>query len=184
MPPTAPFQTMEEVDDYLSGDAITCLVCHKRLQRLDLHLQIMHDMSANAYRDRFGIPGRRTLTSAASRARSAIVMTPERIEEFKRVTAGAEKPDLRGRRFKPWVPALLHRFRKKIESRRSLIHEPIVVSCPKCGAAVSTSGLSGTHPILCLNCSTPEALRERQAYLSRRGQESSPSIPIQETNQC
>jgi hypothetical protein len=141
-------------------------------------------MSASAYRERFGIPGRRTLTSAASRARSAIVMTPERIEEFKRVVAAADKPDLHGQRFRPWVPALLHRFRKKIESRRSLIHEPIVVSCPKCGAAVSTSGLSGTHPILCVNCSTPEALRERQACLSRIGQASSLSIPIQETNQC
>lgn len=180
MPPTAPFQTMEEVDDYLSGDTIICLVCHRRLQRLDRHLQTMHDMNANAYRERFGIPGRRSLTSAATRARSAI----ERIEEFKRVTACADKPGLHGRHFKPWVPALIHRFRKKIESRRSLIHEPIVVSCPKCGAAVSTSGLSGTHPILCLNCSTPDALRERQAYLSRIGQASSLSIPIEETNQC
>lgn len=172
MPITAPFQTMEEVDDYLSGEAITCLVCYKRMQRLDRHLQTMHDMSADAYRERFGIPGRRTLTSAASRARSSIVMTPERIEEFIRVVAGAEKPGLCGRRFKPWVPALRHRLRKKVESRRSIVLEPIVVSCPKCGAAVPTTGLSGTHPILCLNCSTPQALRERQAYLS------------QETNQC
>jgi hypothetical protein len=173
MPLTPTFQTMEGVDDSLSGDTITCLVCHRRLQRLDRRLQTMHDMSANAYRERFGIPGRRTLTSAASR-----------IEEFTRLGAGAGKPDLRGRRFKPWVFALVHRLRKKVEVRRTLVLEPIVVSCPEYGAAVSTTDLSGTDPVLCVNCNSPQALRKRQAYLSRIGQASSLSIPIQETNQC
>jgi hypothetical protein len=184
MSTTAPFQTMEEVDDYLSGSAITCLVCHRRLQRLDRHVQIMHDMSASAYRERFGIPGRRTLTSAASRARSSIVMTPERIEEFRRSVAGKYATDLRGRRFKPWVPALLHRLRKTVEARRTRFRDLVAVSCPACGAAVTTTGLSGPEPILCVDCSTPAALRERQAYLGRIGQASSPTIPIQETNQC
>ncbi len=178
MPPAAHFQTMEEVDGYLSGDMITCLVCYRRLQRLDLHLKLMHDMSAGAYRERFGI------TSAASRARSSIVMTPERIEEFRRSVAGKYTTDLRGQGPKPWVPALVHRLRKKVEVRHTLFRDPVVVSCPACGAAVTTTGLSGPEPVLCVDCSTSEALRERQACLSRIGKASSLSIPIQETNQC
>ena len=49
-----------------------------------------HDMSADAYRERFGIPRTRSLTSAASRARSSILMTPERIEEFTRLHAAQD----------------------------------------------------------------------------------------------
>ena len=135
MSTTAPFQTMEEVDDYLSGNTITCLVCHKPFQRLDKHLQLRHHISPGAYRERFGIPRTRSLTSAASRARSSILMTPERIEEFTRLHAGKNTPDMRGQGPKPWAPALVHRLRKKVQVRRTLFRDPVVVSCPACGAA-------------------------------------------------
>ncbi len=184
MSTTAPFQTMEEVDDYLSGNTITCFVCHKPFQRLDNHLRLRHDISPDAYRERFGIPRTRSLTSAASRARSSILMTPERIEEFTRLHARKHTPDMRGQPPKPWAPALVHRLRKKVEVWRTLFRDPVVVSCPACGAAVTTTGLSGPEPVLCVDCSTPAALRERQACLSRIGQASSLPIPIQETNQC
>ena len=175
---------MEEVDDYQSYNTIACVVCHKPFQRLNKHLQLRYHISPGAYRERFDIPRTRSLTSAASRARSSILMTPERIEEFTRLHAGKNAPDMRGQGPKPWAPALVHRLRKKVEVRRTLFRDPVVVSCPACGAAVTTTGLSGTAPILCVDCSTPGALRERQAHFSRIGQASSLSIPIQETNQC
>jgi ROS/MUCR transcriptional regulator protein len=158
---------MEEVDDYLSGNTITCLLCHKRFQRLDHHLRLRHDITADAYRECFGIPRTRSLTSAASRARSSILMTAERIEEFTRLHAGKHSPGKCGLPRKAWAPALVNSLRKRVEVRRSIVRELVIVPCPKCGAAVSTNALSGTQPILCLDCSTPEALRERQAYLQQ-----------------
>lgn len=62
------FETTAEIDDYLSGDTITCLICDARLQRLDPHLRI-HGISADEYRARFAIPFDRSLISAPCRAK-------------------------------------------------------------------------------------------------------------------
>jgi predicted transcriptional regulator len=74
-----PFETIGEVDDYLSGDTVTCLLCEARLQRLDRHLTL-HRISADGYRARFNIPFDRSLMSAPSRA--AIRARLERIIRF------------------------------------------------------------------------------------------------------
>jgi predicted transcriptional regulator len=81
-----PFQTMREVDDYLSGDAIVCLICGKGFQRLNSHLQRMHQVPADDYHRRFGIPFGRALATVSSRAKSGAAMTPERIEQFMRAS--------------------------------------------------------------------------------------------------
>lgn len=62
-----PFETIGEVDDYLSDDTITCLLCDARLQRLTSHLAL-HRISADDYRARFNIPFDRSLMSAPCRA--------------------------------------------------------------------------------------------------------------------
>ena len=50
------FQTMEEANEYLSGEKITCLICGHPYKGLYRHLEHAHDMSADDYRDRFGLP--------------------------------------------------------------------------------------------------------------------------------
>ena len=40
-----PFQTMAEVDEYLSGNTIECLICAKSFQRLNRHLQYVHNIA-------------------------------------------------------------------------------------------------------------------------------------------
>lgn len=52
-----PFETMEEIAAYVGGEAITCLECGKPFQMITgKHLQLIHGMSQDEYRDRWGIP--------------------------------------------------------------------------------------------------------------------------------
>src|SRR5579871_302614 len=77
-----PFQTMEEIRAYVAGDRIQCLLCRKHFRRLGKHLKV-HDMTADDYREAFGIPWLCSLTSRPSREASGRAMTPERIAAFK-----------------------------------------------------------------------------------------------------
>lgn len=71
-PVTALFATREEVDAYLTGDRITCLLCGYSFKGLAPHVEGAHDMSADEYRERYGLPYQRGLVCAeTSAARSA-----------------------------------------------------------------------------------------------------------------
>lgn len=61
------FTTAAEVDAYLSGEAITCLICWRESQSLSRHLGSQHEISSDAYRERFGISVGRSLVSAEYR---------------------------------------------------------------------------------------------------------------------
>ena len=77
-PNDAPFQTMEQVNDYLSGNTVECLICGKRYQWLHNHIVKMHDTSPDDYRRRFGIPFTRSLTSAKFRAECSARVGPQK----------------------------------------------------------------------------------------------------------
>lgn len=67
------FECREELDAYLSGDRITCLLCGNSYQLLETHLRTFHDMTGDEYREKYGIPYKRGLCSARmSAARSEI----------------------------------------------------------------------------------------------------------------
>jgi len=51
-----PFRTIEEVNDYLSGDRIKCLVCDKWYIHLGIHISRKHTISLRDYRIEFNIP--------------------------------------------------------------------------------------------------------------------------------
>ena len=61
-----PFQTRREVERYFSGATIKCLLCGLAFQRLSPHLAKVHDVAADEYRQWFGLPWTRGLTSATS----------------------------------------------------------------------------------------------------------------------
>lgn len=65
-----PFRTRQEVERYFSGKTIKCLVCGKRFGRLSFHLAAKHGMSTDEYKNRFGLPWTRGLTSAQSHGNS------------------------------------------------------------------------------------------------------------------
>lgn len=59
--PAAPFKRIEDVDYYVSGDWITCLLCGKPYKDTTKHIVRIHQMSISDYRVRFNIPSRYSL---------------------------------------------------------------------------------------------------------------------------
>jgi hypothetical protein len=58
------FTTKDEIDQYFSDpDAIQCLMCGRFYGTLNIHLQIVHEISHEEYRERYGLPWRKGLVS-------------------------------------------------------------------------------------------------------------------------
>ncbi len=57
------FQTLDEIDAYLGGLTIECLLCGKQYQQLGNHLRQAHALDCEGYKRQFGIPKSRTLVS-------------------------------------------------------------------------------------------------------------------------
>ena len=159
----APFQTMDEVNEYLSGNTIECLICGKRLQRLHKHLYSMHNMGPDDYRRQFGIPFRRSLASEPSRARSRAANTPERIELFL-IHGEASRRRKRTGSTKGRVPAIANQWKKNAELGRYFARTQVTTSCAKCGVEVITTALVATQTVHCLHCASYEAQKTRRHY--------------------
>lgn len=54
--------TADEVDHYLSGETITCMLCGRGFRRLGGHLQAIHQVTEDDYRAMYGLPWSRGLT--------------------------------------------------------------------------------------------------------------------------
>lgn len=65
--PATPFSRINDIEAYISGDTITCLVCGQERRGLIAHVRSMHDMDATEYRQRFNIPSRFSLLGTATR---------------------------------------------------------------------------------------------------------------------
>lgn len=50
------FECRADVDAYLSGDRVTCLLCGMKFRILDTHLRKVHEISSDDYRERYGLP--------------------------------------------------------------------------------------------------------------------------------
>lgn len=64
------FRTRGAVERYFGGKTIKCLLCGKRFRRLSFHLAAKHSVTTDDYKNRFGLPWIRGLTSASSHANS------------------------------------------------------------------------------------------------------------------
>jgi predicted transcriptional regulator len=60
------FQTKAEIDAYLSGDRITCLLCGKPFLVLASHIKAAHNVSVDEYKQRYGIPWKHGLVCATT----------------------------------------------------------------------------------------------------------------------
>lgn len=57
------FTSPQEVYEYLGQDEIDCLLCGRRFGSLAAHLSRIHRMTSDDYRERYGLPYRKGLTS-------------------------------------------------------------------------------------------------------------------------
>ncbi len=61
------FQTQSDIDEYLAGEKIQCLECGKWFLSLGTHMSRIHGMTANDYRDKFGLPRSTPLAGQSTR---------------------------------------------------------------------------------------------------------------------
>ena len=99
------FTTRSEVDRYFSNDeGIQCLLCGRFLGTLQNHLQIVHGVSHEEYRERYGLPWRKGLVSrTVSKKHSATLIkrikngtfnpNPDNKSAVKKILAGFRRPD-------------------------------------------------------------------------------------------
>lgn len=167
--PPGPFQTMEAIREYRSGDRIQCLVCGRYFRRLQYMHLISHEMTADDYRAAFGIPWNTSLTSEPSRKASSSKMTPERIEAFK-LYRETFHPRPLGNRRRTQAPAVRNQWHGNAKLGRYLALETVTTGCATCGIAVETTALCAAQPIHCLKCATKGSLKAR-AYYRRKQQQ-------------
>lgn len=55
-PRQEPFETREEIEQYLCGDEIQCLLCGRPFKNLGIHLKRIHQTDANDYRIKYNMP--------------------------------------------------------------------------------------------------------------------------------
>ena len=55
-PVEEPFTNVDSVKEYLSGDRIICLLCGKPYRRIGTHIQIVHDITVDEYKQKYNIP--------------------------------------------------------------------------------------------------------------------------------
>jgi hypothetical protein len=159
-----PFETLEEVRAYLSGNKIQCLVCGRHYRRLQyLHLA-MHGMTADDYREAFGIPWKTSLTSAPSREASSRAMTPDRIEALRLVSAKLSRRDRNTDQRRPLANAVRNKWKQSAVLGRYLARQVVTTNCVTCGVPFETTALCATQPIHCEACATPGSLKARRYY--------------------
>jgi len=79
-PRTKEFTRMEDVDAYLDGDKLTCLLCGREYISLHKHLILSHNLSADDYKEMFGLPWRRGLIARGLREKQRRIMNKQRKE--------------------------------------------------------------------------------------------------------
>ncbi len=95
-------KTMKEVDAYLSGDKIQCLLCGRWFDNSgSSHLIRIHGVTADDYKKRCGIPWGRGLIGTICREKNVILMK-------KLIAEGKMNPNVKGKR---------SGFKRKLKSR-------------------------------------------------------------------
>jgi predicted transcriptional regulator len=173
-----PFQTMEEVNSYLSGDEIECLVCGQRFPSIRrAHLR-SHGLSHDEYRIRFGIPFSRSLTSVPIRARNRERVSPEAVERRRQAKALSTQLPRPRHAARQLAPAVRDQIRKNAEKGSYFSRTMVTARCAICGGDVVTTMLNASTPVLCGKCATPAALKDRAYYWHKKAVAESVKNPI------
>lgn len=96
--PAKPFVNRKDVEKYVGGDRVACLMCGKYYKSVGAHIKL-HDMDVQEYRLRFNIPWQYPLSSNETREKKrALGFAPENMERVAKmhslVTDRAKKKNL------------------------------------------------------------------------------------------
>lgn len=100
------FETKTEIDEYLSGHKIQCLLCGKQFKALPTHLERTHNITADDYRDRYGLPWRRGLCGVELSEKMRKNMLDRRKDGFRPNILAAQKKSVTANR-RPDQPFLV-----------------------------------------------------------------------------
>ena len=79
-----PFKTMDDIEEYFSNDRLTCLVCGRTFKALIGHIYRKHGISADEYKERFGLPFQRGLVTPDLHSKlREISSAPDKIKKSK-----------------------------------------------------------------------------------------------------
>jgi hypothetical protein len=110
-----PFETIAEVEEYLSGETVVCMLCGQQRKALGVHLQKIHGLSPDQYRIDYGIPYTFGLDASATAARKGSA-TKLRIDDYgpdETAEMLAQLSDARSQKIKKGV-----RFRSAVKTVR------------------------------------------------------------------
>lgn len=79
-PVKKPFTAIDDIEAYLDGETVLCLLCGRQYTALGGHLGAVHQLSSDDYKIRFGIPLRYGLASKPFRQASARRMKRQKRE--------------------------------------------------------------------------------------------------------
>lgn len=92
-PINKPFESINDVREYLGGDRIACLLCGKNYKSIGVHLLKIHDITADKYREKYKIPWTYALASRETSAIHREIMA-KRIEKGFMIPAQYRGTDL------------------------------------------------------------------------------------------
>jgi len=85
------FGTKAEIDAYLAGNKIQCLLCGKLFKALPQHLERTHDLTADDYREQYGLPWKRGLCGVGTSEKLSKNMLERQKNGFQPPIEGAWK---------------------------------------------------------------------------------------------
>lgn len=65
--------TRDEINAYLSGDRVTCMLCGKAYKKIGIHLKTIHSVEVDEYRAMYGLPWRTGLTGEETREKHSVI---------------------------------------------------------------------------------------------------------------
>ncbi len=76
------FMTKTEIDDYLAGNKIQCLLCGKWFKIISSHLKRIHDIDSDEYREKYGLPWKHGLCGKEVSLKLSTAMNERRKNGF------------------------------------------------------------------------------------------------------
>jgi len=146
MPVVDEFKTLDEIDAYLGGSTIECLICGGVFQQLGNHIRPAHTIDCAEYKEQFGIPRTRKLVSArlheklnAASAKMILARGDEWEECFKKKGEAARGKSNLGNKI-VHVPAVKTRLREIGLAGCNSSHKKYKdglkpTTCPDCGVS-------------------------------------------------
>lgn len=129
-PVNEPFASREELDEYLSGDKIQCLICGREFPcQLGQHIRV-HRMTRQEYKKKYNIPLSVGLVTKTFHNKKSANMKPEQIKHMKAINSLSSRK--KSQPMQGWLKdeysASLKSNRNKIIPKKGMEHSNSVLS--------------------------------------------------------